>query len=119
MSTSPLPLLFDFRPACQAVLLYCLLAIPVLWLGARSLTGLDSFRKWTAIALRLDLLMFLVLLIAGARWEQTPRDLTVVVVRDVSRSTTNVRSSHPAGLQSQIAQYVRDLSRNKPADDLV
>src|SRR3954469_26045173 len=102
MSSSALPLRFDYLPLWQATALYIALAVPVLWLGARSMTGLDSFRKWTAIAIRLDLLMFLVLLIAGARWEQTPKDLTVVVVRDVSRSTANVPSPNPAGLQMQV-----------------
>src|SRR5436305_1462354 len=102
MSTSPLPLRFDFLPAWQAVLLYLLLAVPVLWLGARSMTGLDSFRKWTAIAIRLDLLMFIMLLLAGARWEQTPKDLTVVVVRDISRSTTNLPPTRAGDAQGQI-----------------
>ncbi|HSV13372.1 MAG TPA: VWA domain-containing protein, partial [Tepidisphaeraceae bacterium] len=119
MSNSPLPLRFDFLPAWQAAALYLMLAIPVLWLGARSMTGLASFRKWTAIAIRLDLLMFLVLLIAGARWEQTPKDLTVVVVRDVSRSTANVPSPNPAGLQMQVTQYLREAARNKPAGDRI
>src|SRR5205823_11739707 len=97
----------------------CLLAIPILALGARSMTGLDSFRKWTSIAIRLDLLMFLVLLIAGARWEQTPKDLSVVMVRDVSRSTSNVKSPNPAGLQMQVSRYLREAARNKPPADRI
>src|SRR5215472_7962102 len=119
MTTSPLPLRFDYLPAWAVISLYFALAIPFLWLGARSMGGMDSFRKWTAIALRLDLLLFIVLLIAGARWEQRPKNLAVVVVRDVSRSTCNVPTRFAGGLQPQIAQYVHELARNKPKSDRI
>lgn len=119
MPTLPLPLRFDYLAAWQVVFLYAALSIPVLWLGARSMVGLDSVRKWTSIALRLDLLMFLVLLLGGARWEQTPKDLTVVVVRDVSRSTTNVTGGRDGELQGRIARYVREAAGRKPAGDRV
>ena len=41
-----------------------LLAGPIVWLGLRSLAALEPARRWTAIGLRLAVLVVLVLMLA-------------------------------------------------------
>jgi Ca-activated chloride channel family protein len=63
-----------------------LLAAPIVWLGMRSLAQLDSPRKWTAIGLRLAVLLVLVLMLAGLQSVQRHSELTVMAAIDHSQS---------------------------------
>jgi Ca-activated chloride channel homolog len=63
-----------------------LLAIPVVWLGVRSLATLDTGRRWLAIAIRLALLTLLVFILAGFQMVKAHTDMTVVAVVDQSDS---------------------------------
>ena len=113
------PLKLEYLAGWQALLLYLCLAIPTFWLGARSMAGMEPFRKWMSVGLRLDLLMLLVLLLAGAQWTQRIKDLSVIAVRDVSRSTQNVTTANPLGIQADISSYLKDQAHRKPVDDRV
>jgi secreted protein with Ig-like and vWFA domain len=63
-----------------------LLAGPIIWLGLRSLAALEPTRRWTAIGLRLAVLLTLILMLAGLQAVQTHTDLTVIAVVDQSES---------------------------------
>ncbi len=63
-----------------------LLAVPMVWLGMRSLAALEPARRWTAMGLRLAVLLILVLMLAGLQAVQTHDDLTVIAVMDQSES---------------------------------
>src|SRR3954463_13649719 len=86
--TSPLRLEYLSIPG--AALLFIALALPVIWLGMRSLNWLGTTRKWVAISLRLSVIWVLVLLLCGAQWIRQNRDLEVIVLRDISTSTNSV-----------------------------
>ena len=69
--------------------------------GQRSLNGLGPVRKWVAIGIRLAVLLLLLLIIAGVRWQTQHKDLEVMVLRDISRSTelvTDYPGKSAAGL---------------------
>lgn len=117
MTLPTFPIRLEFLQMWQAAALYLILALPILWLGMRSLNGLDAARKWASIGLRLDLLMLLVLILAGARWIKVAKDLTVVAVRDVSQSIQNVKSTDPGGVGAEISRYVADQVKTKPPND--
>ena len=88
---SPLAWLIDleYMSGWKALLIFALLAAPIILLGLRSLAGLGPLRKWVAISVRLFLLLVLVLLIGGARWNRQHKSLDVMVLRDTSISTWN------------------------------
>jgi Ca-activated chloride channel family protein len=119
MTFPAFPIRLDYLAVWQAIIVYLFLALPILWLGARSMAGLDPFRKWASVGLRLDLLMLLILILSGARWVEPIKDLTVVMVRDVSRSIENVNSADGSGIQADISRYVEDRLRAKPPADRV
>ena len=63
-----------------------ILAVPIVWLGKRSLVSVEPGRKWTAISLRLVVLAILVLMLCGFEMVRWYNDLTVVAVVDRSES---------------------------------
>jgi uncharacterized membrane protein len=67
-------------------LLLLLLAIPIVWLGKRSLASLETSRQWTAIGLRLLVLTIIVFMLAGLQGVKWHNDLTVIAVIDRSES---------------------------------
>lgn len=83
-----MPSLFDHslrfdQPACLWLLL---LAVPVALLGWRSLAALEPARRWTAVTLRLLVLLAIVLMLAGMQLVRRHADLTVVALLDTSES---------------------------------
>src|SRR2546423_15539318 len=85
---------FPLRPEYltwpKILLLFGVFALPILALGMRSLNGLGPMRKWVAIFIRLAVLALFVLIVAGVRWQRTNKNLEVMVLRDVSESTSQV-----------------------------
>src|SRR5687767_5238971 len=63
----------------------------VVLLGMRSLSGLGPVRKWVAIGTRLLVLLMLVLIIGGLRWQRQHKNLEVIFLKDVSESTKQVK----------------------------
>ncbi len=115
------PLRLEYFPWWQAALLFLVLAIPITWLGVRSLTGLGPVRRWFALGARLVVLLLLILVIGGARWQRENKIVEVMVLRDISESITNVRDYPGKTLQSSIEQYLTEVSdpKHKPADDRI
>jgi uncharacterized protein YegL len=77
---------FDLLPVWGVALLFLASTAIVLFLGMRARLEADPVRRWVSIALRIDLFLFLSLLIGGARYQRELSDLTVIAVEDVSRS---------------------------------
>ena len=84
------PARLEYFSGWQALGLFALLATPVVLLGVRSLAGMGPARKWVAIGLRLAVLLLAVLILGGIRYQRQSKDLEVMVLRDVSQSTTMV-----------------------------
>jgi uncharacterized membrane protein len=74
-----------------------LLALPIVWLGRRSLASLERGRQWTAIGLRLAVLLVIVLMLAGLEAVRWHHDLTVMVVMDRSESVRRFVEPPPQG----------------------
>src|SRR5687768_9543649 len=90
--TSPLRL--EYLTPLQALALFGIVALPIVVLGMISLNGLGTMRKWVAIGIRLAVVLLFVLIIGGARWQRVNKDLEILVLRDISESTAQVRD-HP------------------------
>jgi uncharacterized membrane protein len=115
------PLKFEYLRGWQALALFAVLAVPILWLGIRSLAGLGPVRKWVAIGARLLVLLLFILIIAGARWQRENKKLEVIVLRDISESTNLVRSFPGKSLAGSVEDYLRAVSdsKTKPSEDLI
>jgi Ca-activated chloride channel homolog len=115
------PLEMQFLHAWQATLLFAALATPIVLLGMWSLKSMGKVRQWTAIAMRLIVLLVFVLIIAGARWVRQNKDAEVIALRDISLSTGEVRNFPGRTLTTSLDDYLRTVadSHHKPADDRV
>ncbi len=69
-----------------AFLLLGLLAIPLAWLGWRSMAGADALRRIVALSLRTALLLALAALLARPHSMQKHNHLTVIGLLDISGS---------------------------------
>src|SRR3954468_23284243 len=105
----PSPLVLEYMSGWAALGLFALLALPVVLLGMRSLNGLGPVRKWVAIGVRLAVLLLFVLIVGGARWQRVNKNLEVIVVRDVSQSTAQVRDFPKNTLQESLDEWIRTL----------
>ncbi len=106
----------SFRFDQPAYLWLLLLAVPIVWLGIRSLAALDPFRKWSAIVIRVLLLLLIVGMLAGLQGVQRHSDLTVIAVIDQSESVRRFATppTNPAqnnGQKPTIEQWMRDYIR--------
>ncbi len=95
-----------------ATLLFLALALPIVLLGVKSLAGLGPTRKWTAIVVRLLVILTLVLILGGVTWTRTAEDVHVMVLRDVSQSTDQVRAYPGPSLDESVNQFLRDATKN-------
>ncbi|MBI1337474.1 MAG: VWA domain-containing protein [Phycisphaera sp.] len=118
-----------------ALLWLLLLAVPIVWLGMRSLAALDVVRRWTAIVVRLLVLVLVVLMLAGIQAVRWHEDLTVVAVVDTSDSvrqfsmppstqvTAGAESPAQNGQQPTVDQwvnqYLRTATDDKRRDDRI
>src|SRR5689334_22022214 len=109
--TSPLQL--EYLRGWQALLIFIALALPIVWMGTRSLAGLGQLRKWVAIAVRLAVLLLFVLILSGARWQRQNKNLEVLVLRDISQSTAQVHDFPGRTLQSSIDDWLTQQSKDK------
>src|SRR5438045_1658893 len=57
-------------------------ATMVVLLGMQSLAGLGKVRKWVAIGTRLLVLLLLLLIIGGVRWQRRHKDVEVMLIGD-------------------------------------
>ncbi len=114
-----LPLRLEYLSIPAAAALFFALAIPVILLGAHSLNWLGATRKWVSISLRLSVIWVLVLLLAGAHWVRQSRNLDVMVLRDVSTSTSSVTPPPGKTLASAVDEMIRNGCKSKHADDRI
>src|SRR5690606_34150398 len=94
------------------VIAACALAAGVLLASTwRSLSPLGPLRQWTALSLRLTVVILLIFALAGARWERRARDVEVIVLRDLSTST-----QHAAGgdAQQEIDRWLAVSAGGRP-----
>src|SRR6476661_8810635 len=84
------PFSLEYFSGLQALGIFALLSIPFVALGLHSLAGLGVVRKWVVLSLRLAVLALIVLILGGLRWQRIHHDLEVMVLRDISESTTLV-----------------------------
>src|SRR5689334_10160578 len=113
------PLTLEYYPWWQAGLAFVVLATPILLLGVRSLVGLGPVRRWVAIGARLLVLLILILILAGARWQRTNKDVEVIALRDISESTNLVHDYPGDTLQRSIEEYLvaaSDAKRKQTTD---
>lgn len=89
---------------------FAILALPIVLLGVRSLNGLGPMRKWVAIGMRLGVLILFLLILGGARWQRVNKDLEVIVLRDVSESTAQVKNFPGNTLQQAEDDWIRSLA---------
>jgi hypothetical protein len=118
------PVRLEYFSGWSALGLLGLVSIPVVWMGMRSLNGLGPVRKWVAIAVRLLVLLTVILILGGVRWQREHKDLEVMVVRDISQSTSLVQQypGAPAQtLQESIDAFLLGASdaEHKPPNDRI
>jgi len=93
-----------FRFASPSALLLLLLVPALVIISRRSLAGLPPFRRWSALCLRIGLLLLLAFALAEIQWIKEGKDLTVFFLVDQSRSV-------PPGSRRQAAAYVNEAAR--------
>src|SRR4029450_10585284 len=107
------PITLEYLTWYQALGLFAAVSLPIVLLGMRSLNGLGPVRKWVAIAIRMLVVLLFVLVIGGARWQRQNKDLEVIVLRDVSESTAQVKEFPRKTLQESEDEWFRYLSDSK------
>jgi uncharacterized membrane protein/Mg-chelatase subunit ChlD len=113
----------EYMTLGQAALLLGALSLPIIFLAVRSLAGLGPVRRWVALGVRLALVLVLVLLLAGLQLRQKKKDVEVIVLADISDSTSLYRDfpGYPGiALSQAVNDYLRAASRlNRQPNDLV
>src|ERR1700748_2964107 len=104
------PLQFEFLKLSEVFAIFAVIAIQFVWLGMRSLNGLGAVRKWVAIVVRLMVLLLFILIIGGARWQRVNKDLEVIVLRDVSESTAQVKDFPRKTLPESEDEWFKELT---------
>jgi len=120
ISAVSFPLRLEYLTPLQATGLFALVALPIVLLGWRSLVGLGPVRRWVAVGVRLLVLLLLVLILGGVRWQRTNTVLEVMVLRDISQSTQQARNFPGKSLQTSLDDFLVDATKQdpdkKPAD---
>src|SRR3954469_16901828 len=108
------PITLEYLTWPQAAGVFAAICLPIVLLGMRSLNGLGPVRKWVAIAIRALVVLLFILVIGGARWQRQNKDLEVIVLRDISESTAQVKEGLTRKtLQESEDQWFRDLVEPK------
>ena len=113
------PIHLEYFSPLTALAVFLALAIPTVLLGMWSLNGLGSLRKWVAIGVRLLVLLGIVLLLGGIRWQREHKRVDVTVIRDLSDSTSYVQEHPQATLRESVNEFMQaSMSdpRKKPED---
>src|SRR5262249_53865962 len=74
---------------------------------------------WVALGVRLAVLLLLVLIVGGARWQRENKVVEVMVLRDISESMGNIRNTPDKSLQTAIDNFLKTVSdptKKKPDD---
>lgn len=87
----------------QASVLFSVLCGFVFLTSYRSLKHLSRWKKYAAIAVRMDLLAVLTLLLAGLTYSKTVKDVSVVILRDASPSAERSEPGQCAAVEGFLA----------------
>jgi len=109
------PLHLEYFSWAVAMGSFALLALPIVLLGMRSLTGLGPVRKWVAIGIRLGVLFLFILILGGARWQRVNKNVEVMVLRDTSESMSLVRDFPGKTLAESEDEWIKALASEKNA----
>ena len=113
------PLRMEYISGPKVSLLFLVGAAVIVLMGIRSMAGLGPVRKWVAIGVRCAVLLLALLILAGVRWQKEHKDLEVMVLRDISESTNQVKNYPGSNLQTALDNYFNDLAKDptkKPGD---
>jgi uncharacterized membrane protein len=115
------PIRLEYFSGWVALLLFLVLGAPIVLLGVRSLAGLGKTRQRVAIVIRLLVILLIVLLLGGIRYQRTSKDLEIMVLRDISTSTSMVTEFPAKNLKDSIDEYLKAASsvKDKPPDDRI
>lgn len=102
---------FEYLSPTRALGLFVLLSLPFVLLGIRSLAGLGPVRRWVALGVRLAVLLLVVLILAGVRFERKNVDVEVLVLRDASESVQLVRLPPGETIERQVEAFVAEASK--------
>lgn len=116
------PIHLEYFSPLAALGLFGILGAWVVWLGMRSLNGLGAVRKWVAIGTRLLLILGLILVLGGVRYQREHRQVEVMVLRDLSDSTAYVPVADGATLREMVDRYMQEsvsqAKQRRPGDRL-
>src|SRR5205814_7933876 len=101
----------NFQFTNPAWLLLLLVAAPwTVWLALKSDVQISAWRRWTALSLRMVIVLALVLAIAGLQWKRPQEGMNVYFLLDRSDSI-------PSEQQEAARQYVvKAAAEKKPVD---
>ena len=88
-----------------------LIVPPLIWTSARSLSGLGTLRRATAILLRTSVIALIVLALAGFQIVRKTDRLTTMFLVDASQSV-------PRELRKSALDYVTEASKKRRKDDM-
>ncbi|HEY1922553.1 MAG TPA: hypothetical protein VGG44_07280, partial [Tepidisphaeraceae bacterium] len=78
----------------------------VVLLGIHSMAAMGRVRKWTAIGVRLAVLLLIILILGEIKLVRKNTDVELMIVRDISRSTELVTDYPGKFLQSSVDDYL-------------
>lgn len=113
--------LFDYAVDFDAPgYLFLLLLLPVVWwTGRRSLAALDRFRRWSALTLRMGLVLVAVLALAEMQIVRTTDRLAVIYLLDRSLSVSPDEARRAIDFINETRAQQRDRSRGDLAGVIV
>jgi uncharacterized membrane protein len=117
-----MPLRLQYFSAWAALGLFAALALPVVWLGIRNLAAMGPVRQWVAISIRLLVLLAMILILGGLRFQRVNESLEVMAIRDISQSTTLLHDYPGKTLQDSLDDFLTKASddpRKRPGQDKV
>jgi uncharacterized membrane protein len=123
------PIKLQYFSGLVALALFAALGTVVVLLGMWSMAGMGPGRKWTAIGVRLAVLLLFILILGGIRWQKQVRDVEVMVLQDQSDSVyrtddwpgkTDTGPAHRE-LDAAVNDYLRQLAVDptKKSDDRI
>ena len=110
-----MPLRLQYFSAWTALAAFAILAFPIVFLGIRNLAAMGPVRQWVSIGVRLLVLLAMILILGGIRWQRVNESLEVMAVKDISQSTTLV-TDYPGKAQGKSLQDALDDFLRKASD---
>jgi uncharacterized membrane protein len=109
-STLTLAMLEFNRPVWWLVMIP--LALAIIWIGRRSLSGLSSRTRKVALVARLIVAALLIGALAEPQWRRQSRDVAVTLLVDASRSA-------PDDLLKQTRTFLVEAAKGAKPDDMI